>query len=244
MIDELIQRHDAADGALRDVGPRQQAPEAEPAGIRMRLLQVVHLHHQRQPHLACRRMGRRALIYQSGEVFRFEASDPRIDRGAGHVQEAVNADFFPPPIIEGDDLHPGMIAIGLGVIVPQLQMPLTGDRTGLPERFHGLVINRHATGDKQDARQLAVAEAVVERLEPIQLLLHRLWNPRRSCPDADLHILREQPHHPLLPKPAGERPHGGGMGVGFIRPLPRRPVGKEDEGPDHFVAPLRLVDGV
>jgi hypothetical protein len=32
------------------------------------------------------------------------------------------------------------------------------------------------------------------------------------------------------------------MCVGFIRPLSRRSVGKEDDGPDHFVAPLRLVD--
>jgi hypothetical protein len=43
VIDELIQRHDTADGALRDIGPCQQTPDAEPAGIRMRFLQVVHL---------------------------------------------------------------------------------------------------------------------------------------------------------------------------------------------------------
>ena len=89
--------------------------------------------------------------------------------------------------------------------------------------------------------RLAVAEAVVERLEPIQLLSNRLWNPRCSRPGDDLHILREEPQHPLLPKPAGERPHGGGMRVGFIRPLSRRPVGKEDDGPDDFVVPWRLV---
>ena len=33
-----------------------------------------------------------------------------------------------------------------------------------------------------------------------------------------------------------------GWVCGFLRALSRRPVGKEDEGPDHFVAPLRLVD--
>jgi hypothetical protein len=27
-----------------------------------------------------------------------------------------------------------------------------------------------------------------------------------------------------------------------VRALSWRPVGKEDEGPDHFIAPLRLVD--
>ena len=47
VIHELIERHDAADRALREIRPRQEAPDAEPAGIGMRLLQVIDLHHQR-----------------------------------------------------------------------------------------------------------------------------------------------------------------------------------------------------
>ena len=57
-----------------------------------------------------------------------------------------------------------------------------------------------------------------------------------------MHILWEEPQHPLPPKPTGERPHRGGMRVSLVRALSWRPVGQEDEGPDHFIAPLRLVD--
>ena len=47
----------------------------------------------------------------------------------------------------------------------------------------------------------------------------------------------------MLPKPAGERPHGGGMRVGFIRPWSRCPrSGKRTMGRSHFVAPCVLVD--
>ena len=57
------------------------------AGIRMRLLQVIDLHHQRQPDFARRRVGCRALVDQPGEVFGLEALDPGIDGGAGDVQK-------------------------------------------------------------------------------------------------------------------------------------------------------------
>jgi hypothetical protein len=118
---------------------------------------------------------------------------------------------------------------------------LTGDGTGLPERLHRLVVNGHAARDEHDAGQLPIVEAVVERLEAIQLLSNGLGHPRRPSPDDDFHIPWEEPQHPLPSKPAGERPHRGGMRVGFVRALLGRPVGKEDEGPDHFIAPLRLI---
>jgi hypothetical protein len=44
---------------------------------------------------------------------------------------------------------------------------MTGDCTGLPERLHGLVVNRHPTRDEQDAGEFSVAESVIERPEPI-----------------------------------------------------------------------------
>jgi hypothetical protein len=84
-------------------------------------------------------------------------------------------------------------------------------------------------------------ESVVERFEPIKLLPNRIRNPLRPCPDDDLDIIREEPPHAPLPKPAGARPHGGGVSLGLAGPLLRRPVSKEDHRTDHFVAPLRLV---
>jgi hypothetical protein len=35
------------------------------------------------------------------------------------MQKPVNTDFFPPLIVEFDDLHPGLVAIKLRVIVPE-----------------------------------------------------------------------------------------------------------------------------
>jgi hypothetical protein len=79
------------------------------------------------------------------------------------------------------------------MIVPEPQVLLTGDRTGLLERLHGLVVNRHPTRDEQHTGEFTVAEGVVERLEPIQLLSNRLRNPWRPWPDDALYILREEP---------------------------------------------------
>jgi hypothetical protein len=47
LIDLLIERHDAADGAHRDLWSCQQAPDAELAGIGMALLELVALFHDR-----------------------------------------------------------------------------------------------------------------------------------------------------------------------------------------------------
>jgi hypothetical protein len=203
MIDELIERHDAADRALRAIGPRQQAPDAEAAGIGMRLLQVIDLDHQRQPDLACRRVGPSALAHKPGEVLGLKPPDPRIDCGPRDLHIPANAPFIPAVIIELDDLEPSLVAVGMPVIVPQPQVPLTGDGTRLPERLDSLVVNRHPARNEQDARQLSGVESVVERFEPIKLLSNDIRNPRRRCPDDDLHILREESQYPLLAKAAG-----------------------------------------
>ncbi len=113
-----------------------------------------------------------AAVPQAGEVFGLEALDSRIDRGSRHVQDATDTDRIPPAIIELDDLQRGLIAVGMRVVVPQRQVPLTGDGTRLPERLDCLVVDRRATGDEQDARQLPVVEAVIESLEAIDLLPH------------------------------------------------------------------------
>jgi hypothetical protein len=93
-------------------------------------------------------------------VFRLEALDPRIDRGPRDVQEATDAHLIPPAIVQLDDLEPRLIAVRMRVVVPQRQVPLTGDGTRLPERLDRLVVDRRAKGDEQDARQLPVVEAV------------------------------------------------------------------------------------
>jgi hypothetical protein len=68
----------------------------------------------------------------------------------------VNARFIPALVIELNDLQASLITIRMRVVVPQQQVPLTGDCTRLPERLDGLVGNRRTELDEQDARQFSV----------------------------------------------------------------------------------------
>ena len=242
VIEELVQRHHPPDRAHRDIRPGQQAPDPELPRIRMGLLQVIDLHHQGQPHLADGGFGRAAAVHQPGEVLRLEALDPRIDRGPRHVQEATDTDLIPPAIIELDDLQPRLIAVGLRVVVPQRQVPLTGHRTRLPECLDRLVVDRRAKGDEQDAGEFPVVEAVIEGLEAIDLLAHGLRDGAGPPPGHHLDIGGEESRHALLPETAPEGADRVGVGVGFLRPLLGRPIGKQHQGADQLVAPLGLID--
>jgi hypothetical protein len=148
IIDQSVQGHDSPDRADRDVRLRQQAPDPKLPSIRMDLLQVIHLHHKRQPDLAGWRVGRAALVHEPGEVLGLKPLDPRIDRGPRHVQEAADADLLLTLIVEFHHLQAGLVAVGVGVIVPQAQVFLTGDRTLLPQGLDRPMVDRHAAGDK------------------------------------------------------------------------------------------------
>jgi hypothetical protein len=174
-------------------------------------------------------------------VFGFEALDPRIDGGAEHVQEAPDAQLLPALIIALDDLQPRLVAIGLGMIVPEPQVTLIRDGALLPELLDGLIINGIPQLDEQDAGEFPGVEPVIEGFESIELLPHGVWDLGRLPPDYYLHIVWEQPEHPLLPKLSGELPHGGRVGLSFLGALLRCPVGEEDHRADHFIAPLDPV---
>jgi hypothetical protein len=59
-----------------------------------------------------------------------------------------------------------------------------------------------------------------------------------------LDAIEEQAQHALLLEAPPELPHGFGVGVRFLRAVRGRPVFKENQGPDEFIAPLDLVDKV
>jgi hypothetical protein len=88
------------------------------------------------------------------------------------------------------------------------------------------VVDRRATGDEQDARELPVMEAVIECLEAIDLLAHGLKDRAGPLPGHHLDIGREESPHALLPEATLEGTHGVGMGVSFLRPLLGRLIGK------------------
>ena len=55
-------------------------------------------------------------------------------------------------------------------------------------------------------------------------------------------MLRQEPQHALLPKAAGQIPHGFGVQLGLLCPLGRSAIPNEDNGADHFIAPLHAID--
>jgi hypothetical protein len=120
VINQSVERHNAADRAHRDIGLRQQAPDPELTGVWMRLLQVVHLHHAREPDLAGRLLGAPFFVQQSHKVLGLKALNPGVDRRAGDLQKTADTALLPALIVEFDHLEAGLVAIRMGVIVPQL----------------------------------------------------------------------------------------------------------------------------
>src|SRR5262245_15185126 len=56
------------------------------------------------------------------------------------------------------------------MIVPEAQMSLATDGTGLPELLDGLIINGIAQLNQEDPREFSVVEPVIEGLEAIELV--------------------------------------------------------------------------
>jgi hypothetical protein len=81
------------------------------------------------------------LVHQPGQGLGLKPPDPGVDGRPRDVPILAHAPCIPAVVIALDDLHPSPMAVGLGVIVPQPQVPLTGDRTRLPERLDGLMVN-------------------------------------------------------------------------------------------------------
>jgi hypothetical protein len=75
-------------------------------------------------------------------------------------------------IVEFDHFQAGLVAIRMAMIVPQTQVPLTGDGTLLPELLDRLVIHGIPQLHKQDVGEFSVVESVIEGFEPIDFLPH------------------------------------------------------------------------
>ena len=85
-------------------------------------------------------------------------------------------------------------------------------------------------------------EPVVEGLQPVNLLPHGVWGRAGPPPVDDLDSAGQQPQHALALEPALERAHGVGMGLGFTGPLYGRAISKQDQGANHFIALLSVID--
>ena len=87
VIHLLVERHHSAHRADGNGVVGQQTPDAKLAGIRMALLQVIHLDHQGQPDLARGGLRGAAFVLKTRQVFRFKAANPQRDGGTGDLQK-------------------------------------------------------------------------------------------------------------------------------------------------------------
>jgi hypothetical protein len=94
---------------------------------------------------------------------------------------------------------------------------------------------------KEDPRQFAVPEAVIESFESLEFLDDLVRYPPLATDRKDLERRREQAQHALCLKAAREGADRFGVGVGFLGPLAGGPLLQEDQWADEFIALLHHV---
>jgi hypothetical protein len=85
-------------------------------------------------------------------------------------------------------------------------------------------------------------ESCIQRFEAVNLLDDRCRDSGGGRLWDHLDPIAEQAEHALLLETTSELPHGFRVGVRFLRAVRGRPVFKEDQGTDEFIAPLDLID--
>lgn len=143
--------------------------------------------------------------------------------------------------------HPtftGLVAVGLAVVGVKGELALHGRWALLPELFDRLVINPVLRLVPDNAGQFAIAKSVVKRFQSSQLLHHVFGDRLAPTGGDDFGLFRKEPQHPLVPKATGQIAHGFGVKLGLLCPLGRGAIAKEDDGADHFIAPLNAIDKV
>src|SRR5712691_2196590 len=88
---------------------------------------------------------------------------------------------MPPLIIEFDGLPAGLGAVGMCMIVPQLELRRRRQRAVLPELLDRLMIDPVVQRSEDNAGEFAVMKACVEAFEPGNLLPHRLGDVRSTA---------------------------------------------------------------
>ena len=141
----------------------------------------------------------------------------------------------------GDDLHAGLGALGIAVVVEQGQWRRGGGRELLPPLLHGIVMEAVGQGMKDDPRQCAVADALVAALEPLEFLDHLGGDAAATAGGDDLDSPGSPPQHARRLKAAFEGPHGVGMGGGFLRARGRGAILQAPQRAEKFIAIRRWV---
>ena len=154
----------------------------------MGFLEMIHLHHSWEPDFARRLLGAAFFVDEPGKVLRLKPGNPRIHGRPGHVHKATDAEFVPALIVEFHDLEPGLIAIGIGMVGPELELLLRGHGALLPEDFGGLVIEGIRALAEDNPREFAVVKPAIEGFEAVNLPPDIIGNGARARASSDLDI--------------------------------------------------------
>jgi hypothetical protein len=100
---------------------------------------------------------------------------------------------------------------------------------------------RRAQGWKDAPRPFAVAEALVEALEPLAFVDHLGRAAATTASRDDFERIRDQPEHALRFNAAFEGPHRVRMDASFLGPLGRGALLKEHQRADEFITIWRRV---
>src|SRR4030095_16453984 len=97
------------------------------------------------------------------------------------MQKPADTHFMPALIIEWNGLPAGLGAVGMRMIVPQLELRRRCHWDLLPELFDRFMIDAVVQGRAENTGQFAVMKACVEAFEPGQLLPHCLRDVGRTA---------------------------------------------------------------
>ena len=137
-----------------------------------------------------------------------------------------------------------MCALPVAVIGPKRQLALHRTGTVLPEFLDRLVVNALVAFVMDDPSQLAILEPVTERFESGHFCDHLFGHVSAPAGGDHLRLVRQEPEHALLLEAPRESTHRIRVEVRFLGPLGGSGVCKEDQGADHFIAPLDMIDKV
>ena len=175
-----------------------QTPDPKAPGIGMALLQMINLHHHREPDLACRGLRRAALVLEAGRIVALKARNPRVDGGTGDLQKLTDTALTPALRIEGDDLQAGLGALGMAVVVEQRPRGRGRRREAFPEAFRRLAGEAMHGGMKNDPGEFAEPETLVEAFEPLEFVHDRVGHPALAVGREDVQGVGHEPEHALL----------------------------------------------
>ena len=147
-------------------------------------------------------------------------------------------------IVQLNHLEAGVIALRMAVIRAERQLALYRSGALLPELFDGFVINTVVALLLDDPGQLAQLETLIACFEAGQFFHDVVRDLLAPAWTENLRVLGKEAEGALLSETPRQLAHRFWVRGGLHGPLDGGPVVKEDDGANHLIAPLDLIDKV